>query len=147
MRVRTMAALGMVAVGAMLIAAVSAASGSAPRKYTATLTAAQEVPKPAGAAGAGGTFTATLTGTTLKWTLTYKHLSGAAQQAHIHMGAKGVSGNVVVPLCSTPAGCASPIKGSAKLNAATIKAMNAGNAYVNVHTKKNLAGEIRGQIK
>ena len=30
---------------------------------------------------------------------------------------------------------------------AVIKALEAGKAYVNVHTAKNPAGEIRGQVK
>ncbi len=30
---------------------------------------------------------------------------------------------------------------------AVIAAMESGNAYVNVHTEKNGAGEIRGQVK
>ena len=31
----------------------------------------------------------------------YSHLSGAALAAHIHLGKKGVAGNVLVPLCPT----------------------------------------------
>ena len=44
------------------------------------------------------------------------------------------------------AACKSPIKGSATLKAAQIKSLNAGGLYVNMHTKKNAGGEIRGQI-
>ncbi len=45
-----------------------------------------------------------------------------------------------------PTACKSPIKGSAKVSAAWIKDMTAGKTYVNIHTKKNLNGEIRGQV-
>ena len=93
---------------------------------------------------ASGQFTATLTGKTLKWKLTWKNLSGPANQAHIHLGKRGISGNVLVPLC--PPGCTSPNHGTATLTAVVIKAMKAGGTYVNVHTNKNLNGEIRGQI-
>ena len=131
----------------VVLVAVSVASGAASKAYSAKLTAGQETEKAQAApANAGGTFKATLTGTTLKWTLTYAHLSGAAQQAHIHLGAKGKAGDVLVPLCSSPASCKSPVKGSSKLTAVMIKALNKGGTYVNVHTAKNLNGEIRGQI-
>ena len=55
---------------------------------------------------------------------------------------------MLVPLCpsSTSKSCKSPLKGSATLTAAQIKTLNAGGLYVNVHTKKNANGEIRGQI-
>jgi hypothetical protein len=33
------------------------------------------------------------------------------------------------------------------VNAKTVSALLGGRAYVNVHTKKNAAGEIRGQVK
>ncbi len=114
-------------------------------KFAATLTVAQETDHPKGVKpGASGTFTATLTGSTLKWTLTWKHLTGPANQAHIHQGKRGVSGNVLVPLC--PPGCTSPNHGSWKLTATEIKLMRSGGTYVNVHTNKNILGEIRGQI-
>ena len=150
MRKRTVGILTVVVTGVALMAAVSIASGSpSATKYTAKLTAGQEVPKAAGVpAGATGTFKATLTGKKLAWTLTYSHLSGAALAAHIHVGKKGVAGNVLVPLCptATSASCKSPLKGSATLKASQVKTLNAGGLYVNVHTKKNANGEIRGQI-
>jgi hypothetical protein len=112
--------------------------------FTATLNIAQEVPKETGApAMAAGKFTATLTGTTLKWSLTFSHLTGAATAAHIHMGAKGKPGAVIVALCGP---CKSPASGTAKVSAAVVKAMSGGQAYVNVHTAKNPGGEIRGQV-
>jgi hypothetical protein len=148
MRKRTVGIFTILVTGVVLLAAVSVASGSASAtKYTAKLTGGQEVPKGVGVpASATGTFTATLTGSTLKWTLTYAHLSGGAVAAHIHLGKKGVAGNVIVPLCATPTSCKSPIKGSAKISAAWVKDMTAGKTYVNIHTKKNPGGEIRGQV-
>ena len=150
MRKRTVGLLTVIVTGVALLAAVSIASGSpSATKYTAKLTAAQEVPKPTSVpAGATGTFKATLTGTKLAWTLSYSHLSGAALAAHIHLGKKGVAGNVLVALCPTAASssCKSPLKGTATLKASQVKTLNAGGLYVNVHTKKNANGEIRGQI-
>jgi hypothetical protein len=76
--------------------------------------------------------------------LTWKNLTGPANQAHIHQGAKGVSGNVLVSLC--PPACKSPLSGKPVLTAPVLKRLKSGATYVNVHTDKNLNGEIRGQI-
>jgi hypothetical protein len=90
-----------------------------------------------------GTFTGTITGGKLKFTLKFSHLTGAATAAHIHMGAKGKSGPVIVPLCGP---CKSTVKATMPVTAAALKAILAGKAYVNVHTAKFPNGEIRGQL-
>ena len=114
---------------------------------TAKLNAAQEVPKPKAGAAARGTFAAGLVrsgaGGTLSWRLTFQALSGKAGAAHVHLGKRGKAGAVAVSLCGP---CRSGARGTAKLNAKTVKALLAGGAYVNVHTAKNPAGEIRGQV-
>ena len=122
----------------------SGAKKPVPVKFATALNIGQEVPHPKGTkAGASGHFAATLTGTTLKWTLTFGHLSGPAMAAHVHTGARGVSGPVIIPLCGP---CHSPLSGSATPTAAQIAALKAGKTYVNVHTAKNPGGEIRGQV-
>ena len=120
---------------------------------TGTLTAGHEVPKPAGArAGAGGTFTSTLTeganGGTLAWKLTFTKLTGKAVAAHVHVGARGKAGNVLVALCAAPARpCRSGMTGRVHVNHATFDALEKRATYVNVHTAKNPAGELRAQLK
>jgi hypothetical protein len=114
-------------------------------KISATLTPGQETPKPVGGKGSG-TFTASLKGTKLTYTLSYKGLTGKAVAAHLHRGKPGTSGPVVVPLCGPPA-CTSPLKGTKTISKSFISAMRTGNAYVNVHTAKNPGGEVRGKIK
>lgn len=116
---------------------------------TSTLGAAREVPKPKGVStSARGSFSAGLTrnGTsgTLTWRLTFRGLTGKAEAAHVHLAKPGKVGPVAVPLCGP---CRSGARGTAKVNAKTMTALLGGNAYVNVHTTKNLAGEIRGQIR
>ena len=51
---------------------------------------------------------------------------------------------VAVALCGP---CRNGQRGTANLTAANLAALAAGRAYVNVHTPKNPAGEIRGQIR
>jgi hypothetical protein len=120
-------------------------------KLTSTLKARSEVPKPTGVkVGATGTFTGTAVQAkangraTLKWKLTYARLTGAAAAAHIHTGKLGKAGNVMVALCGP---CRNGQRGTANITNAQLKTIRAGNTYVNIHTKTNAAGEIRGQVK
>jgi hypothetical protein len=113
-----------------------------------TLRASQERPKPKGnVAPAKGTFSATITrtGTTgvVVWRLAFGKLTGKAVAAHIHSGVRGKAGPVIVPLCAP---CKSGARGRATVSASVLATLEAGRAYVNVHTKKNAAGEIRGQL-
>lgn len=113
-----------------------------------TLRASQERPKPKGKlAKAKGTFTATVTRNgdsgVITWRLTFSKLSGRAIAAHIHSGARGKAGPVIVPLCAP---CRSGARGRATVSSSVLDALESGRTYVNVHTKKNAAGEIRGQL-
>ena len=134
---------------ALVVSALGiAASSGKTYKVSAKLTPGADVPKPSGAANAKGSFLGKYvensTGAKLTWTLSFSGTTGAAMAAHIHMGKPGVSGPVIVPLCGP---CTSGKSGSARISKAVIKALEAGKAYVNVHTAKNPAGEIRGQVK
>jgi hypothetical protein len=51
---------------------------------------------------------------------------------------------VVVPLCAP---CKTGARGRATLSAAVLSALESGRAYVNIHTRRNPAGEVRGQIR
>lgn len=135
--------LSLASVIALALTAFSAAHSSG-TVWSVKLTAAQEIPKQVVKNAAGtGSFTGTLTGTKLKFKLTFSKLTGPATAAHIHLGAMGVSGNVLVPLC-TP--CKSPVTGTVTISAAVKKDFSKHLLYVNVHTAKNPNGEIRGQL-
>jgi hypothetical protein len=115
----------------------------------ATLSAAKERPKPKGnVKRARGTFTATVkkegTEGVITWRLTFSRLTGRGIAAHIHRGAPGKAGPVIVPLCAP---CRSGARGQVTVGAAVLNALETGRAYVNVHTRKNQAGEIRGQLR
>lgn len=141
--------LGSIALlGALAVLVFAAVSSAKPREQmvhlSATLNAGQEIPKQTVKnQAAHGTFTATLSGTHLSWKLTFAKLTGPATAAHIHMGVKGKSGNVVVALCGP---CKSGMTGTGVISAALLKTIKKHGTYVNVHTAKNPAGEIRGQL-
>ncbi len=116
---------------------------------TANLKARFEVPKPAGVpAAATGRFTGTAVEqendrARLTWRLTFSKLSGRALAAHIHIGRPGKAGVVMVGLCGP---CRNGQRGAATVSHAQLATIRAGRAYVNIHTAKNGAGEIRGQL-
>jgi hypothetical protein len=131
-----------------LSAAEQGAESATTTGFAARLNAAQEIPKPKGVrAGAQGTFAAGLvrssTGGKLSWRLSFQGLTGKASASHIHLGVRGRAGAVRIALCGP---CRSGARGSANVDAKTINALLAGRTYVNVHTARNPAGEIRGQI-
>jgi hypothetical protein len=110
----------------------------------AKLNAKQEVPaQVVRDTKAKGLFTGKLVGRKLTWKLTFSGLTGPATAAHIHMGAVGKAGNVVIALC-TP--CKSGVHGKKTISRAVKKALMHHKLYVNVHTTKNPNGEIRGQL-
>ena len=145
---KTALATGAVLVLSLALVAIATGAARDTYKVSSKLTPGADVPKPKGASGASGSFSGKYvehqSSATLTWKLSYTGLTGSAMQAHIHLGKPGVSGNVIVPLCGP---CKNGMTGRATIKESVIKALEAGKAYVNVHTKKNPAGEIRGQIK
>ncbi|MBX7110831.1 MAG: CHRD domain-containing protein [Dehalococcoidia bacterium] len=145
--------LALAALAALAPAIVSGQSA----QYSAQLTGASEVP--ATTSTATGTFSATLNeaAKTLQWTLNVPTITNATM-AHIHAGAAGTNGGVVVTLFSpqSPAGSVSA-SGTAGPNDLAgpfagnwdgfVAALKSGGLYVNVHTSANPGGEIRGQVQ
>ena len=127
----------------------TAASSKDSFTLTANLKARFDVPKPKGVSAlATGVFAGTAVESSndkakLTWRLTFSHLTGRATAAHIHVGKPGKAGGVLVPLCGP---CKSGQRGSATLTHAQLQTIRSGGTYVNVHTAKNAAGEIRGQL-
>jgi len=69
----------------------------------------------------------------------------APTAAHIHEGAAGVNGPVIVPLQRISENAFVAPDG-AKLTEAQYTAYKAGNLYVNVHSAKFPNGEVRAQL-
>jgi hypothetical protein len=106
-----------------------------------SLTGQEEVP-PLSVSGTGsGSFRVAEDGT-VTGSVTTKDVAGT--MAHIHRGAKGANGPVIVPLDKN--GDTYSVPAGRKLTADQIKDLKAGNLYVNVHTAKNKGGEVRGQL-
>ena len=106
------------------------------------LSGAEEVP-PVNVTGSGsGSFRLADDGS-ITGSVTTKDVAGTA--AHIHVGAKGKNGPVIVPL--EKKGDTYSVAEGRKLTAAQIKAWKAGELYVNVHTARHKGGEVRAQIQ
>jgi len=144
----------LVAVGAIALTIAGMALAAPQKKDTYNLTAnlktRSEVPKPTGVqTGAVGLFTGKVVEqdsdrATLTWRLAFSKLSGPAAAAHIHVGKAGKAGDVMLALCGP---CKNGQRGAANITHAQLRTIRTGGAYVNVHTAKNAAGEIRGQVK
>ncbi len=119
---------------------------SAGTHFTAQLTAAQSVPATSGTATGTGVFSLTDDG--LEFIVTVTGVNFTA--VHIHQGAIGETGGVVRTLTAdfvnnTAHGVWRSTDGE-PLTDDLIKALQAGDLYVNVHSMDNPTGEIRGQI-
>lgn len=159
------------AVSAAFVACVLLANSRA-KVVRAALSSYQEIATVS--SGAHGSFQGKINPaeTELAYELEYGGLEGTVTQAHIHLGARGTNGGVMIWLCGTgtnpgPAGtpvCPQEGKVSRTVGAADVvgpggqgvaagefaealRAIHAGVAYANVHTTTWTGGEIRGQIR
>ena len=106
-----------------------------------SLTGTEEVP-PAKSDGKGtGSFRIAEDGT-ISGSVTTDGVKGT--MAHIHQGAKGQNGPVIVPL--TKNGDTYSVPEGRKLTPDQMKALKAGNLYVNVHSDRYKGGEVRAQL-
>lgn len=115
--------------------------------FAARMNGAQEVPAVSTNALGLGYFYLNDTRDTLCFEMTATGLSGAISGIHIHDGAAGTNGAVVVDM--TPYVTGNRIKGTltgTALTSSLIEKMFAGDLYLNLHTAMNMNGEIRGQI-
>ncbi len=108
-----------------------------------TLSGSQEVPPVTTAASGSGNITVSAD-KAVSGNVTTTGLVGVA--AHIHDGAPGKNGPVIVPLAKSSDNSWS-VPAGAKFTDAQFASYKAGNLYINVHTAAHKGGEIRGQLK
>jgi hypothetical protein len=155
---RLLVALALALIAAMVLTgpALAARLGAADhggRLFTTTLSGAEEIDPSTGNPGAGapdGSGLATLTVNPgqeeICYELSVEGITLPAIGAHIHVGAAGENGPVVVPL--TPPDASGVSSGCAPVPRELALAIiqNPENYYVNVHTTDFPNGAIRGQL-
>ncbi len=108
----------------------------------------QEVPGPGDEDGqASGTLSIDDTTNLISWSFTYSNIANPAAM-HIHTGAAGEGGGVLVPLNVEMGGEAGSLVGSTTGDAANVMAILASPSgyYVNIHNGDFRSGAIRGQL-
>jgi hypothetical protein len=120
-----------------------AARASTPGGERVTLSGSNEVPPVSSGASGSGTVTV---GADCSVTADIKVSGMTATAAHIHQGAPGANGGVIVPFTKSGDNQFTAPPG-AKMNADQCAAYKAGNTYVNVHSAAHASGEVRAQLK
>jgi CHRD domain len=123
----------------------SAAKSTRPaRIYRLALAGKAETP-PGAPNGRGVAVIAIHGSSTVCWRFAHLHGFTNATFAHLHIGAAGKSGNIVVPLSTGPA---LHHQGCVPVNPVLIKAIehNPRGYYVNIHSTKYPGGAVRAQL-
>ena len=107
-----------------------------------SLTGAEEVPAVGTQAKGSGSFRVKSDGT-ITGSVTTEGVQGT--MAHIHRGAKGQNGPVIIPLVKK--GDTHSVPEGKKLTEAQMADLKAGDLYVNVHSNAHKGGEIRAQLQ
>jgi hypothetical protein len=134
---------GAMMAGAFGLFTASVALAQTMGAQTLTLTGASEVP-PVTTTATGTAMVTIGADKSVKATVTTSAMTPTA--SHIHEGAAGANGPVIVPFTKTGDNTFAAADG-AKLTDAQYTSYLAGNLYVNVHSAKNPGGEIRAQVK
>lgn len=112
------------------------------REVSVTLSGANEVPPVNTSASGGGTIFVAAD-KSISGGITTTGVAGTA--AHIHVGAAGKNGPVIVPLAKNGDSGWSVSPGT-KITDAQFESFKNGELYINVHSDANKAGELRAQL-
>ena len=107
-----------------------------------SLSGGEEVPPVKSSATGSGSFRVMEDGT-ITGSITTEGVQGT--MAHIHRGAKGQNGPVIIPLVKK--GDTYSVPEGKKLTSQQLDELKAGDLYVNVHSNAHKGGEIRAQLK
>jgi hypothetical protein len=160
MRIRPLIAVTLFAAGSLLLASCDPAFSPSTAKSFTVVLGGENVRPTAIVSTGSGLATFTLLDTTITYELKVTNLTGITT-AHLHVGSVTGTGPILVTLVANgtaPAGTFSGTLSTGTLSAASVGAavpvsfaslvslMRNGDAYVDVHTSANAAGEIRGQL-
>ena len=133
-------------IGAMLVVAGFAQAQT--QTFNVVLTGPEEVTPQGGDPDgfASGTVTLNRATNTATWNLVYGNLDPVSD-SHIHIGALGVGGSVVIPFgTGNTAGTPNTLSGTTTDPDVTAVFDNPAGYYVNIHTSVYPAGAVRGQV-
>ena len=148
-RIALLGAIGLLALSTQAVFAANPPTAA----FGGPVDGSQEVPPVVTAATGEATVVISADNSTIWYVVEYSGLSGSLAAAHIHVGASGANGGVILPLVAS----ASPMVGSLTSSnftpsgaittfAEAVAAIKAGGTYVNLHTAANPGGEVRGQV-
>ena len=134
--------------GSLALAGTLSLAQAAPVSFAVPLTGAQEVP-PVQTPGSGNAdLTYDPSTRVVTWNISFSGLTSQATMSHFH-GPAPVGKNANVKVWISQKGnmeMTSPLSGQATLSPDDARMFEAGDMYINVHTKNNPNGEIRGQV-
>jgi hypothetical protein len=130
-----------------------------PARFTATLSAASEVPATTSTATGTAQVQFDASQTAINVNMTTQGFASPVNASHIHFGAAGANGGIMFSLFAAPGAFPATLtKALASTDfspdpadginsfANAANAILSGNAYINVHTDANINGDIRGQL-
>ncbi|KAA0997359.1 CHRD domain-containing protein [Paraburkholderia panacisoli] len=145
---RSISRRAFMAFGGLALAGTLTLAQAAPVSFEVPLTGAQQVP-PVQTPGSGSAdLTYDPSTHVVTWNIRFSGLSSQATMAHFH-GPAPAGKNAGVKVWLSQKGSmemTSPLSGQATLSPDDVKMFEAGDMYINVHTKNNPNGEIRGQV-
>jgi hypothetical protein len=129
--------------------AAAVALKAKPKRVNAHLTVRKMVPRPVHtkkkAFGVfSGAYVLESKDLKLTWKLAFAKLSGKATAATLRRGKPGLIGTTITVLCKP---CKSGKGATTLLRKSAAKAFSTGQAYVQIYTVSNPAGELRGQVR
>lgn len=133
--------IGFMVMAALLLSVLCVGAAQGQTVFTVSLDGAQ-VPNASTFVGSG-TVTLNQAETQITVAITHNIPNGNVTDGHIHQGAPGVNGGIVLPF---PGQGANPINEVINVTAPQVATLKAGNYYVNIHTFAFPSGEIRGQV-
>ncbi len=133
------------ALASLLLSACAQYRAGEGELYGGAFSGAQEVPPVASAAAGDAEVRYDPRSSLIHWRVTHSGLSGPLTGAHIHGPAgPGQNAGIVIPFGHLNS---SPITGQARITPEQLGQLSSGQWYVNLHTARHPAGEIRAQLR